>query len=251
MQKFSVLWARLWLLVAAVCSVAYATELDRLTFITEEYPPYNFERHGQLQGYSIEVLATILDAAGSAQSLQDVRIWPWARGYETVLSEPDTVLFSTTRTPAREDLFHWVGPLALDRVTLIAPRDAGIRIDSISSLNDSDYRIAVIREDIGAQRLLEAGVDADLLRTAISNTSALSMLEAGRVDLWAYGEDVARWLMAEQGVDPDQFESVYTLSEAHLYFAINRDTDHEVVDTMQALLDELRAAGEIAPVPGR
>lgn len=229
-------------------AVLQASELDRLTFITEEYPPYNFERDGQLQGYSAEVLQAMLEAAGSQQTLADVRVWPWARGYETVRHEPDTVLFSTTRTASREPLFQWVGPLARDRVTLLARRDADIRVDDVRSLNQTDYRIVIIREDIGAQRLLEEGVDESLLRTAINNSSALSMLEAGRVDLWAYGEDVAYWLMHEQGVDPEQFESVYTLSEADLYFAVNPETDPELVDYMQSLLDELRAEGVVETV---
>ena len=241
MHGFPLRWGLLCTALVLMMTGLKASELDRLTFITEEYPPYNFERDGVLQGYSVEVLQAMLNAAGSQMTLDDVRVWPWARGYETALGEPDTVLFSTTRTEAREDLFHWVGPLALDRVTLLARRDAGIQLEDIDSLNDTEYRVVVIREDIGAQRLQEKGVDESLLRTAINNSSALSMLEAGRVDLWAYGEDVAHWLMQEQGVDPAAYESVYILSEAHLYFAINRQTDPELVSYMQTLLDNLRA----------
>lgn len=239
-----------WLVSALCCSAlaASASELDRLTFITEEYPPYNFARDGTLQGLSVSVLEAMLEADGSATDITQVRIWPWARGYETALVEPDTVLFSTTRTEAREDLFHWVGPLARDRVTLLARRDSGIEIDSIDALNASDYRVVVIREDIGAQVLTESGVSADRLRPAINNSSALSMLHAGRVELWAYGEDVAYWLMDEQGLDPAEFESIYTLSEAYLYFALHRHTDEALVGHMQALLDQLRADGTIEAV---
>lgn len=226
----------------------WAVDLDRLTFITEDYPPYNYERSGELQGHSVQVLDAMLNEAGSEQSLDDVRVLPWARGYETTLHEPNSVLFSTTRTESRENLFNWVGPLAADRVVLMARRDAGIELPSIDALRESDYQIVVIQEDIGAQRLKEAGVDAAQVRTAIDNISALNMLAAGRVDLWAYGEEVARWLMSEQGVDHRQFESVYTLSEAYLYFAVNRQTDPSLVNGMQELLDRLRDEGVIRSV---
>ncbi len=236
---------------AALCLTAGtlpAVDLDRLTFITEDYPPYNYERGGELRGQSVQVLEAMLDESGSEQTLDDVRVLPWARGYETTLHEPNAVLFSTTRTKNRENLFNWVGPLAADRVVLLARRDAGIDIQTIDALRESDYQIVVIQEDIGAQRLEEAGVDSDQVRTAIDNVSALNMLAAGRVDLWAYDEEVAHWLMGEHGIDYRQFESVYTLSEAYLYFAVNPETDPALVNGMQSLLDRLRDEGAVRPV---
>lgn len=234
-----------WFLLLALMP-AWASGLDRLTFITEEYPPYNYERNGQLQGLSVNVLAAILEEHGATQTVNEVRLLPWARGYETVLTEPNTVLFSTTRTEAREDLFYWVGPIAPDRVSLIARRNSDLEIGSMAELKESDLKIAVIRQDIGAQRLHEAGVDPVLLRTAMTNDSALHMLALGRVDLWAYGEEVAYWLMDEYGFNREQFEPVYTISEAELYFAINRDTPQELVDAMQLTIEQFHQTGRMS-----
>lgn len=233
-----------WCLLLLLMPV-WAFGVDRLTFITEEYPPYNFERNGELQGHSANVLAAILAHHDAMQTLDDVRLLPWARGYETALSEPNTVLFSTTRTESREDLFHWVGPIAPDRVSLIARRDRNLAVNSIAELNESDLTIAVIREDIGAQQLHEAGIDAERLHTALTNDSALHMLARERVDFWAYGEDVAYWLMEEQGLDPDDFESVFVLSEAELYFAVNRETPQALVSALQSTMDHLRQTGQL------
>lgn len=233
----------------SLSSHASAT-LDELTFITEEYPPYNYRLNDRLEGVSIEVLEAVFEITGSSLSRDDVHYLPWARGYETALSEPDTVLFSTTRTAQRESLFKWVGPIARDRVTLLARRDSGIHLNDLTDLSRYPYRIAVIREDIGAQRLIEGGIDAEQLRPAISNLSALKMLERGRVDLWAYGEDVAFWLMEQHGIDTRLFESVYTLSESELYFAFNEDTDDRLVESMQAALDRLHEQGRMDTILG-
>ncbi|WP_189471794.1 substrate-binding periplasmic protein [Litchfieldella qijiaojingensis] len=234
-----------WLACCLLVATTASADLNGLTYITEEYPPYNFKRNGEVQGISVDVLTAIFEATDSDLSHDDIRILPWARGYDTALKEPNTVLFSTTRTTSRETLFKWVGPIVRDRVTLLARRDRNIDIASIEDLNRSNYQVAVIREDIGAQRLLESGVDQEKILSAISNVSAMKMLNRGRVDLWAYSEDVAFWLMEENGLNNDDFESIYTLSESYLYFALHRDTEDRLVDAMQAALDRLREQGVI------
>lgn len=224
--------------------------LAGLTFITEEYPPYNYRRNERLEGLSIELLERIFAETDTDLSRDDVHFYPWARGYETALSEPNTVLFSTTRTEQREDLFQWVGPIATDRVTLIARRDHDIQLDDIDDVIAGRYRIAVIREDIGAQKLQAAGVPGEQIHAAISNVSALRMLERGRVDLWAYGEDVAFSLMHEEGLPTTDFAPALTISESDLYYALNRDTDPRLVQRMQAALDQLQSRGVVSEILG-
>ncbi|MGL6212272.1 substrate-binding periplasmic protein, partial [Billgrantia desiderata] len=113
-----------------------------------------------------------------------------------------------------------------------------------------DYRIAVIREDIGAQRLQEAGVPEAQIHAAMSGASALRMLERGRVDLWAYGEDVAFWLMNEEGMPTTDYTPALTISESDLYYALHRDTDPDLIERMQAALDRLRERGVVGEILG-
>jgi len=237
-------------LCLAMVSSTYAEApltLASLTFITEEYPPYNYIADNsnvdnqELTGLSIELLKEMFAATKTPFSPQDIRYYPWVRGYEMALSQPNMVLFSTTRTPAREANFHWVGPIAQDRVVLLAHRDAPITIDSLVQAIDRELTVAVIREDIGAQALLEAGYPGRLLVPAIDNRSALKMLTRGRVDLWAYSEDVAAWIAKSRGYPKDNLIPVHTLSESSLYFAINQATDQRLVALMQQALDRVQA----------
>lgn len=218
-----------------------ASTLAPLTFITEEYPPYNYIDNHQLTGVSIDLLEAIFAATKTPLSRHDVRYYPWVRGYELALSQPNTVLFSTTRTPAREANFHWVGPIAQDRVVLLAHRDALITIDSLPQAIDRGLTVAVIREDIGAQALLEAGYPERLLIPAIDNRSALNMLTRGRVDLWAYSAEVAAWIAESEGYSKDKLIPIHTLSESSLYFAINQATDQRLITLMQQALDRVLA----------
>ena len=229
------------ILISLSVWVGAQPKFSQLRFITEEYPPYNYSENSQLEGIAIDLLERAFAFEGELLKREAIESLPWARGYETVLNTPNTVLFSTTRTEARETLFEWVGPISSDRVVLMARRDNNIEIDSIEQLNESDLNVAVILEDIGAQRLQELGVNPDSIHTAINNASALAMLNANRVDLWAYGEDVAFWLMDTRGYNRQDFEPVYTLSEANLYFALNKDTDPELVERFHKAVESAKA----------
>lgn len=222
------------LLILIQAHTVYAqVDLDKLRFITEEYPPYNFVENAKLSGIAVDLLERALASEGKRLDRDSIELLPWARGYETALNTPNTVLFSTTRTETRESLFQWAGPISADRVVLMARKSSGIKINSVDELNQSSLNIAVIHEDIGAQRLQELGVNPARIHTAMNNTGALTMLNANRVDLWAYGEDVAFWLMDKGGYDREEFEPVFTLSEAYLYFALNVDSDPELVHRFQ------------------
>lgn len=64
-------------------------------------------------------------------------------------------------------------------------------------------------------------------------------LAAGRVDAWAYEENVAYWLLNSEGHNTDGFEVVDVLSESELYYAFHPDTPDQVVDSLQKAIDAL------------
>ncbi|QPL45558.1 transporter substrate-binding domain-containing protein [Halomonas sp. A40-4] len=220
-----------------------SSDLTSLTFVTEEYPPYNYQdpQTGQLEGRAITLLESILEQAGTPFKREDILYYPWIRGYELAQSEPNTALFSTTRTPAREAHFKWVGPIARDRVVLLTWDNQVARLASLEEAIDKRLSITVIREDIGAQALQEADYPAELLRPAIDNRSALHMLRRGRVDLWAYSDEVARWIATQEGVEASRLTAVHTLSESDLYFAFNPATAQDLINRLQKALENVRA----------
>lgn len=236
--------------VAAVClltsaAFSHAQSLDDLTFITEEFPPFNFERDGKRQGIALDALVEMLAANGAKKTRADIKVWPWARGYETAMKEKNIVLFSTTRTAERENLFKWVGPIMPARVVLAAKKNRGIKIRTIDELNQMNLKIGVVREDVGGQLLAKMGVDKDKMLQANSGISVAKMLHAGRVDLWAYGAPVILWNLKELGYDTSEYEEAYTLTESdQYYFALNKDTDDKLVAKLQAALDQLKANGK-------
>lgn len=240
--------------VAVLCmpTASRAQSLDDLVFITEEYPPFNFENDGKRQGIAVDVLEEILAQAGARKTRADIKVWPWARGYETAIKEKNTVLFSTTRTEAREHLFKWVGPIMPSRIVLVAKKKRGIRIKSVDDLKQSGYRIGVVREDIGGQLLANMGVGKERTVQANSGVSVAKMLHADRVDLWAYGAPVILWNLKELGYPTDAYEEVFTLTESqHYYYAVNKDTDDRLVEKLQSALEQVKAKGKFNAIVAR
>lgn len=226
-----------------------ASSVDQLRFITEDYPPYNHEERDGLQGYSVKIIAAMLEDVGSVLSIDDVELMAWAPAYDIALNQPNTALFSTTRTQAREHLFKWVGPLVPTRVVLLAKKDRNIRINTAQDI--SRYQTVGIREDIGHQTLLQLGVPSKRVILAATNTEAAQLIERNRADLWAYEESVGRWLMEDLGYNASAYEPVYLLHEARLYIALHKSTDDAIINTLQASIDRLRASGEIDRILGQ
>ena len=53
-------------LLTTAAPSTFAQPVDELTFLTEQYPPYNFRQEGRLQGISLELLEFTLERLGSS-----------------------------------------------------------------------------------------------------------------------------------------------------------------------------------------
>lgn len=239
---FTALAVGLMLTLTAVYSYAQPLDFERLEIITEHYPPYNFRAEsGQLQGISVDLLLAMSERIGASLEREAIELLPWARGYRQALEQPYTMLFATTRTQERENLFKWVGPIAATKVGLTALKARQLTINGPADLKR--LRLGAIRDDVGMQLLEKYGVAAAEQQLVARNRQNIEKLLRGRIDAWAYEESVAAWDIAQSGHDSDQFEVVYTLSSEYLYYAFHRTTPETIIAPLQAALDELRREG--------
>lgn len=225
-------------LYASVGAVALANNLSHLTYFTESYPPYNYQENNQLTGIAVDLLEAAITKSEPGFDRTKIKLVPWARGYKLTRVGKDTVLFSTTRTAYREQVFEWVGPIAATKVVLFAEKSRQLKIIHQSDLNQ--YNIGVIRDDIGEQSLLAIGVNKSQIRRAHDATSLAQMLERNRIDLWAYEEVVGRWLLKNGALNTDDFEVVYVLKESQLYYAFSRDSDPLLRQQLQQGIDQVK-----------
>lgn len=226
-----------------VCSgMASAQSLDDLTLVTEQYPPYNFEEDGKLQGISVDLLMAALDEAGSNLTKSDIRLLPWAKGFEMAQNKQGTVLFATTRTEERDDLFQWVGPITSTKISLMARKDSNIQIDSLDDIDSKGYTIGVVRDDVGEHLLQDGGVPKANIDSVAKAVLNIKKMERDRIDAWAYEENVALWMIRSNGFEPDNYEPVYELKKGKLYYAFHKDTPDSKVNALQKAVDKVKAS---------
>ncbi|WP_222937511.1 substrate-binding periplasmic protein [Spartinivicinus ruber] len=214
-------------------------ELGKLTFITESYPPYNFETEGILKGISVDLLVAATQKVNKPVPRNKIKLYPWARGYRNAVDGPNIVLFATTRTEEREKLFKWAGPITATRIVLLAPKTSNITINSPDDLKK--YKIAAIRDDVGEQLVVALGIDKSKIKSSANADSVVKKLASNKVDMWAYEENVARWFIKKNSLNNDDYATVYVLKEGELYYAFSKDVPDTVVATIQEGIDKVKA----------
>lgn len=227
------------MLLMALSQGLHAQDLKSLSILTESYPPYNFQDAGQPQGIAVDLLLAASAASNDAVSRSDMKVLPWPRAYKMATDGPGVVLFATTRTEQRESLFQWAGPIAATRIVLLAKKSSALTISSADDIQK--LKVGAIRDDIGEQLTKAAGVPDGQIRKVPAATSLVKMLDAGRIDVWAYEENVARWFIKQSGLNNADFETVYVLKEAELYYAFSNDVSATTVQRLQQGIDQIRA----------
>ena len=97
----------------------------------------------------------------------------------------------------------------------------------------------------------EAGVSASSIKHVPKAESLAKMLDAGRIKLWAYEENVARWFIKKEGLNNNNFEVVYTLKESDLYYAFSKDIGIDKQQRLQKAIDEVKDSDEFAKIKSK
>ncbi|NMH59508.1 substrate-binding periplasmic protein [Alteromonas ponticola] len=225
------------IVVASSMNVAaFSSELNELTYITENNASFNYVRNGHLQGFAVELLLSASADLGSPVHRDEILVQPWARAFKNALQGPNTVLFSTIRTSEREDKFQWVGPFASESDVVIALKARQIKITDSAKLKS--YIAGAVRGDVGEEILHEIKIPSGNIVLLPHSTNMGAMLTAGRIDIWIFGEFAWRETLKSAGFNPSLFEIVFRFPPKHYYFALSRDINPMLVQSFQSAIDQ-------------
>ena len=182
-------------IAAIFLSSVYPVFAAELIILTENLPPLNYVKDGELVGPSVDIVKEIQKRVGSDDKIQ---VYPWARAYKMALEEENVVLFGTTHTKARDKIFKWIGPLATKRDILVAKKGSGIKISTLNEAKKVRH-IGTLRDDTRERLLLERGFK-NLEPVSDEQLNAQKLI-LGRIDLWAYKIPGLRTVCELAGVD--------------------------------------------------
>lgn len=205
--------------------------------VTEEYPPVTFMRDGRPSGFVTDIVREIAARQGIPDA---IRLTSWKNAYNMAVLHPNVVLFSAERTPERENLFQWVGPVGKNSAILYARKGSGIRLNSLEDARKV-AAIATTTNWFTEQHLKREGFEN--LRSSPDPRANVSQLMNGEVALSIFTDITLPEIMGDAGYRTDDLEPVFTVLQTHFYIALSKDTPTDTTRAWQASLDELKRDG--------
>lgn len=209
--------------------------LPEVTFYTEYYPPANYMENDKLVGISVDSLRLMWADLGINE--QNLFLVPWTRGYRNVLKTPNTALFTMSRTPAREHLFKWVGPLFKSVHVLMAKKSANFKFKNLGDV--LSYRVATIQGDVSEISLQQIGFPEFNMAKVTDLERAFEMMQLGRVDMIMVSVHGFQHLTQLLKVDPAKYEQVWQVNEIGNYIAFNPEISDTVIARYQQAFENV------------
>lgn len=208
-----------------------------LQLFTEEAPPMGFSLDGEPHGMSVEIVQALIKRTGHAAQIQ---VLPWTRAYHLAQRQANTAIFSTVRTPEREDKFQWVGPIMLGTTSFYSLKSRNLHIDSLADAAASGP-LALPKQWYSYETL--AGLGFTNLYGVPTPRHMVTMLKHGRVKLIATDDATLADVLATGELTPDQVQAHVPFMHTAYYIAFSRQTDPAVVAAWQRELAGMRQDG--------
>ena len=212
--------------------------------VTEQLAPLQIQKQGEAPtGAMVEIVELLLQQAELGGQID---FYPWARAYEIAQQQPNTLIFSMMRTPAREHKFNWVGPLLEDTVHLIRLKSRPEL--SISAIEQAkQFRIGVTRSDISQVYLQEKGftVEQNMLLSSSYPRLWQSLFER-KVDYIMANEFMWRQKQTFEGETFQPIEVELSLDDfaQDYYLAASLNTSPIIISKLKKALEKIHQSGQ-------
>jgi len=206
---------------------------------TLEEPPGSFtDRSGKLTGISVDLVREIQNRVGNTDP---IKVYPWARSYQNTLKRPNVVAFSATRTPEREDKFHWITQITRNRYAFFAKKGTSITLNHLYDAKQLKA-IGVVRSTVWEQYLTAKGF-TNLDPTATHDLN-LKKLFAGRFPAIYYTSAGLFQHCQNPGIDCNAVYPIYTTQTVASYIIMSKNgTSMGLVNQWKTAADDIKHDG--------
>jgi len=211
----------------------------QLRILTENYPPLSYIENGEVKGYGTDVVNAI---QAELEIDFSIELMNWDAAYSSAMRHPNVVLYTIDRTPEREELFHFIGPLGSNVASLYSTKDNLMTINSLDEAK-AVSTIATTTNWFTEQYLVEQ--DFSNLLSMVDPIQTLKLLAENKADLAVFTDVTLPELSEEAGIDLDTMVPVYELLSTDYYIAISKDTDKRIVDQWQNAFTTIQDNGTL------
>ncbi len=231
--------------------VSYAEDYmipGTLQIMAELNPPYNY--YTEINGASVSIAGSSIELVNEMQarnSYQNViELSGWTSSYELLQYMPNCALITTARTPERENLFQWVGPIASLSAHFYTKAGSGIQlttIDQAKALNKVATPLGWYTHDF-----LTRNGFTNILVTAYTPEQALDQLLNGVADALLMSDNSIKWYIDKKGIPQSSIIAQLEIDSYKGYMAFSLNTSQTIVAQWQSNLDAMRADGRFKTI---
>jgi len=226
-------------------NIVYA---ETLHLVTQDFPPLGMRVSGEptgnpddpLTGISVDIIRDMFKRAGIEYTLQ---IYSWERAYDMALKTPGYGIFSSGRTPEREELFHWVGPLITTNWVVMAKKSRNIRLAALEDAHK--YKIGGFKSGAVTLFLEKQGFK---IENYIQPHLVLRKMEAEKIDLLPIPEIVGYYFAKREGV---AIEPAFIIKEIKMFLALNKTVSADTVAKLNKHFQDMKNDGTLDKIYAR
>lgn len=209
-----------------------------LQVYTEDYPPLTYRNSfGEITGFGTDVVREIMKRNST---YHDITLTLWSNGYNMALNNPSFCLFTMDRTPLREHLFQWVGPIGTNTTHIWLKTGSGLTINSLEDAKALES-IATVSSWFSDQYLRELGFNNLVAET--DPQLMVKKLMDGDVQAAVCSDVTFGDILKAAGYTYQQVEPAFDLLSSDYYIAFSKDTKVEVVSRWQYALQQVQNDG--------
>ncbi|WP_211825181.1 substrate-binding periplasmic protein [Kistimonas asteriae] len=233
------------ILALAFCFFISGVQAAQYHLVTENFPPLNMTNNGseyarnqRVTGIATDIVRTLFDTMNLEYR---VTLYPqWDRAFNQALDDENVGIYSTFRTPEREERFRWVGPLFDEEWIILAPADSDVSLESIHDLKN--YRVGGYEADAISDYLKEKGVPLVTTRGDVLNAMNMRL---GKIDLWATSSLSGPFIAERYNMD---VKRLLTFNTSQLWLAMNKNANPELIKALNTELGSLKKNGQLKTI---
>jgi polar amino acid transport system substrate-binding protein len=238
--------AGVWVILGGLGVVSTAAA-QPLRIVTYALAPYAVETPKGIDGLAVAVAREVLTPSGD---WREPEMLPFARVLDALRTEPNIFAMILIRTPSRDPIMKWLGPLASTDIEFYQAANRPGPVISTMEEARQVPAIAVTQDNIHHTVLLAMGFTN--LEANPTQEMNIRKLLAGRADLTPMGEVAFANSIKALGIPPEAFiRTPVLLYRTELYFALSVDIADERIALWQQRFDALVASGRMTQLRAR
>lgn len=197
------------------------------------------KKHAGKRAFNLELVREMMTIMSHPKKTIEM---PFKRGLMMVENDINTALFNVSRTPEREGVFKWVGPLQREVDYFYEMKNAPT---GISTLEDA--------KQVKDICILNGSIHETVLRknnftnfeTNLSYVGCFQMLKLGRVNITPKASSTAIRVAEQAGISSDQIQQTpVILLESEGYIAFSKNIADEIIQKWQSAFEQIKKSGK-------